>query len=306
MSTFILLTIYPTCDEWTFPSLSFGWVHFHFRGSRSDFLFCILLHIHRQWNRTVYHGGNTDVLGLHRYRPDAVPVETRLLPASSRFITVFDSLPGYSRWVPVVLNTLKQPRTWAGSTRFNTVYPGSPRLSTVPPRLWHGSSRFIPDNQTGMNRHLKPGQWERGLTSLHSSKDTWYKRYLCRISHLCMPLASFNKTGRKKIETLKGPRRWILLLDYSNHGGWGMLAFLKGFNFGLRNCQFISNRSMMNMQSWKKQRTQIWWIRNQNKRARVNLQLNLCPSKSTTPVFKRILFQGPLTVVMGITVYRCL
>ena len=127
------------------------------------FAFCILLLIHRQWNRTVYHGGDTDVPGLRRYRPDAVPVETRLLPAASRFITVFDSLPGYSRWVPVVLNILKQPGTWAGSTRFNTVHPGSPRLSTVPPRLWHGSSRFIPDHQTGMNRHLKPGQWERGF-----------------------------------------------------------------------------------------------------------------------------------------------
>ena len=86
-------------DEWTFPSLSFGWIHFHFRGSRSDFsfLFCILLHITRQWNHTVCHGGDTDVPELRRYRPDAVPVETRLLPASSRFITVFDSLPGYSR-----------------------------------------------------------------------------------------------------------------------------------------------------------------------------------------------------------------
>ena len=28
-----------------------------------------------------------------------------------------------------------------------------------------------------------------------------------------------------------------------------------------------------------------------NERARVNLQLNLCPSKSTTPVLKQILFQ---------------
>ena len=136
-----------------------------FRCSRSDFSFsfCILLHIHRQWNHTVYHGGDTDIPGLRRYRPDAVPVETRLLPASSRLITVFDSLPGYSRWVPVVLNILKQPGTWAGLTRFNTVHPGSPRLSTVPPRLWHGSSRFIPDHQTGVNRHLKPGQWERGF-----------------------------------------------------------------------------------------------------------------------------------------------
>ena len=75
-------------DESTF-FLGAAGVTFHF--------FFILLHIHRQWNRTVYHGGDTDVPGLRRYRPDAVPVETRLLPASSRFITVFDSLPGYSR-----------------------------------------------------------------------------------------------------------------------------------------------------------------------------------------------------------------
>ena len=45
-----------------------------------------------------------------------------------------------------------------------------------------------------------------------------------------MPLASSNKTGRK-IETLKGPRLWILLPDYSNQGGWGMSLSLKGCNF---------------------------------------------------------------------------
>ena len=38
-------------------------------------------------------------------------------------------------------------------------------------------------------------------------------------------LSLFNKTGRKKIDTLKGPRRWILLLDYSNQGGWGKSVF---------------------------------------------------------------------------------
>ena len=108
----------------------------------------IFIYIHRQWNRTVYHGEDKDVSGLRRYRPDAVPVETRLLPASSRFTTVFDSLPGYSRWIPVVLNILNN----RDMGRFNTVHPGSPRLSTVPPRLCHGSSQFIPDHQTGMNR----------------------------------------------------------------------------------------------------------------------------------------------------------
>ena len=149
---------------------------------QQEWLFIFILHfitLHRQWNRTVYHGGDTDVPGLRRYRPDAVPVETRLLPASSRFITVFDSLPGYSRWVPVVLNILKQPGTWAGLTRFNTVHPGSPRLYTVPPRLWHGLSRFIPDHQTGVNRHLKPGQWERALHMILSEK--WIKKVLIRL-----------------------------------------------------------------------------------------------------------------------------
>ena len=67
-------------DESTFILGAAG-VTFHF-------LFCILLYIHRQWNRTVYHGGGKDVPGSRRYRPDAVPVETRFLPASSRFTTV--------------------------------------------------------------------------------------------------------------------------------------------------------------------------------------------------------------------------
>ena len=56
-----------------------------------------IIYIYMQWNRKVYDGGDKDVPGLHRYRPDAVPVETRLLPASFRFTTVFDSLPGCSR-----------------------------------------------------------------------------------------------------------------------------------------------------------------------------------------------------------------
>ena len=33
------------------------------------------------------------------------------------------------------------------------------------------------------------------------------------------------------METLKGPRRWFLLLDYSNQGGWGMSVSLKECNF---------------------------------------------------------------------------
>ena len=40
-----------------------------------------------------------------------------------------------------------------------------------------------------------------------------------------MPLAPSIKTESEKIETLKGPRRRILLLDYRNQCGWGMMVF---------------------------------------------------------------------------------
>ena len=69
-------------------------------GAAGVTFFCILLHIHRQWNRTVYHGGDTDVPGLRRYRPDAVPVETRFsrrIPGLSRYLTAFPVTPGESR-----------------------------------------------------------------------------------------------------------------------------------------------------------------------------------------------------------------
>ena len=62
--------------------------------------------------------------GLHCAR---FIVETRMFPALSRFTTVFDSLPGYSRWLPVVLNILKQTRTWAGSIRIISVCQACPR-----------------------------------------------------------------------------------------------------------------------------------------------------------------------------------
>ena len=92
----------------------------------------------------VYHGGDTDDPGLRRYRPDAVPVETRLLPASSR-LTAFPVTPGESRLFkghePVQHGSSGIPKVVNGAatvvTRFITVHPGS---------------------SNGMNRHLKPGQ----------------------------------------------------------------------------------------------------------------------------------------------------
>ena len=90
MSTFILLTV------------TNGLSHpYHF--DESNFILGaagVTFHFYFAFYYKYIGSGTTrfiDVPGLRRYRPDAVPVETRLLPASSRFITVFDSLPGYSR-----------------------------------------------------------------------------------------------------------------------------------------------------------------------------------------------------------------
>ena len=77
----------------------------------------------------------------------------------------------------------------------------------------------------------------------------------------------------------------ILLLGYSNQSGWGMSVSLKGVNLNIHNCQFISNRSMMNVHS------AAYLLSQESKLTRVNLQLNWCPSKSTTCVLKQILFQ---------------
>ena len=75
-------------------------------------------------SHTVYHGGDKDVPGMRRYRPDAVPVT-----------------PGESR-------------LFKSNRRQEPVQLGSPRISKVV----HGAAtivtRFIPDHQTGMNRHL--------------------------------------------------------------------------------------------------------------------------------------------------------
>ena len=108
-------------------------------GETFSFLFCFSLHIHRQWNRTVYHGGDTDVPGLCRYRPDAVPVEARLLPASSRLL-------------PVSPGCFKHFKITGDMSRFNTVQHGSSRISKVV----HGAAtvvtRFITVHPGSSNR----------------------------------------------------------------------------------------------------------------------------------------------------------
>ena len=104
----------------------------------------------------------TDVPGLRRYRPRRRPGGDTVAPG---VFPVYHGICQPSRLVPVSPGCFKHFKTTGDMSRFHTVHPGSPRLSTVPPRLWHGSSRYIPDHQTGMNRHLKPGQWEWGFTN---------------------------------------------------------------------------------------------------------------------------------------------
>ena len=110
--------------------------------------------------------------GLSRWRHGCsriAPVSPRRRPGGDTVapgvFPVYHGIWQPSRLLPVSPGCLKHFKTTGDMSRFNTVHPGSPRLSTVPPRLWHGSSRFIPDHQTGMNRHLKPGQRERGFNN---------------------------------------------------------------------------------------------------------------------------------------------
>ena len=65
-----------------------------------------------------------DVPGMCRYRPDGIPVETRLLSSSSRFTKVFDSLPG------------KHFKTTGDMSRFIPDLQGCPRTA---PQVVHVS-----------------------------------------------------------------------------------------------------------------------------------------------------------------------
>ena len=101
-----------------------------------------------------------------------------------------------------------------------------------------------------------------------------------------MPLA---KAVRINIETLKGPRCRILLLDYSNQGGWGMSVHLKG-------CKYEHTEPSMHYESFNdecaivKEAQDANLLSQESKLTRVYLQLNWCPSNSTTHVLKWIHF----------------
>ena len=69
-----------------------------------------------------------------------------------------------------------------------------------------------------------------------------------------------------------------------------MSVFLKGCNFEHTEMS-IHFYSFNDACAIVKEATDANLLSQESKLTRVNLQLNLCPSKSTTPVLKRILFQ---------------
>ena len=100
--------------------------------------------------RTVYHGGVTDV-------PGVVPVY-------------------HGIWQPFPVYVLKQPGTWAGSTRFIPVWwsgvnRDEPWSSQRFIKVVHGAATIVtrsitvhPGSPTVMDRVLISVQWERGFT----------------------------------------------------------------------------------------------------------------------------------------------
>ena len=128
------------------------------------------------------------------------------------------------------------------------------------------------------------------LTPLAQYKRHVIQAFFIHNLSFCIPLVFSNKTERKQIETLKGPRCWILLLDYSNQGGWGMSVSLKG-------CKFEHTELWIHLESFNdecaivKETQDANLLSQESKLTRVHLNLNWCPSKSTIPVLKRIIFQ---------------
>ena len=73
---------------------------------------------------------------------------SRRLFGLSRYLTAFPVSPG----------CFKHFKTTGDMNRSNTVQHGSSRISKVVHGAATDVTRFIPDHQTGMNWHLKPGQ----------------------------------------------------------------------------------------------------------------------------------------------------
>ena len=77
-------------------------------------------------------------------------------------VPVYHGIWQPSRLLQVSSGCFKHFTTTGDISRFNTVHPGSPKLSTVPPRLWHGLSRIIKPGWTGtLNRDSENGALAR-------------------------------------------------------------------------------------------------------------------------------------------------
>ena len=114
--------------------------------------------------------------GLSRWRHGCsriTPVSPRRRPGGDTVAPgVYHGIWQPSRLLPVSPGCFKHFKTTGDMSRFNTVQHGSSRISkvvhgaaTVPPRLWHGSSRIIKPGWTGtLNRDSENGalinNWE--------------------------------------------------------------------------------------------------------------------------------------------------
>ena len=115
--------------------------------------------------------------GLSRWRHGCswiAPVSPRHRPGGDKFapgvFPVYHGIWQPSRLLQVSPGCFKHLKTTGEMSRFNMVQHGLSWISKVVHSAATVVTRLIPDHQTGMNRHLKPGQWEQGLRKFYEHK----------------------------------------------------------------------------------------------------------------------------------------
>ena len=100
-----------------------------------------------------------------------------------------------------------------------------------------------------------------------------------------------------KNRNFQRPKTLNFIKDCCYQGGCGMSVFLKGYNF--EHTEMSIHFLSFNVEcAIVKEANDANMLSQESKLTRINLQLNLCPLKSTTPVLKRILFFQYLLVYL--------
>ena len=141
MSTFILLIIQPTCDEWTFPSYHLGESTFILGAAGVTFLYYFAFITYTQ---------AVEPHGLSRWRNGCsriAPVSPRRRPGGDTVapgvFPVYHGISQPSRLLPVSPDSFKHFKTTGDMSRFNTVQHGSSRISKVVHGATPAVTRFI-------------------------------------------------------------------------------------------------------------------------------------------------------------------